>query len=177
MRLDLYRRALGASFETLPPAVRALHNLTEPETLWRGRCDVTRGPSCVTRALATLFRLPPEGRDQPLDVHFASLVQCERWERNFSGRRFVSRQYFGAPHILETVGPVTLLLRPAASPAGLSLTMNGARFFGVPLPRLLVPTIQTLEFERDGRYHFEVAASLPLFGLLVRYAGWLEQIA
>ena len=45
---------------------------------------------------------------------------------------------------------------------------------GIPLPRLLHPTVRTFERERDGRYEFEVEAHLPLFGLLVRYSGWLE---
>jgi len=27
---------------------------------------------------------------------------------------------------------------------------------------------------REVRYHFDVAAQLPLVGLLVRYRGWLE---
>jgi hypothetical protein len=33
--------------------------------------------------------------------------------------------------------------------------------------------VRTFECERDGRYRFEVEARLPLFGLLVRYSGWL----
>ncbi len=36
--------------------------------------------------------------------------------------------------------------------------------------------MRTNESERDGRYHFEVEAQLPLgLGLLVKYEGWLEK--
>jgi hypothetical protein len=40
---------------------------------------------------------------------------------------------------------------------------------------LLHPAVRTLESERDSRYRFEVEATLPLMGLLVRYSGWLEK--
>jgi hypothetical protein len=36
--------------------------------------------------------------------------------------------------------------------------------------------VRTFEREQGGRYHFEVEAKLPLFGLLVRYSGWLERV-
>ena len=46
----------------------------------------------------------------------------------------------------------------------------------MPLPRALHPVVRTFEREQGGRYHFEVEAHLPLFGLLIRYAGWLERM-
>jgi hypothetical protein len=46
--------------------------------------------------------------------------------------------------------------------------------FGVPLPLALAPRIGAREWEEEGRFRFEVAASLPLVGEIVRYAGWLE---
>ena len=51
------------------------------------------------------------------------------------------------------------------------------RKLGVPVPRFLVPKVETREFEKAGRYHFEVEARLPWFGRLVCYAGWLEPAA
>ena len=44
------------------------------------------------------------------------------------------------------------------------------------MPHMLHPAVRTFESERDGRYHFEVEAHLPLVGLLVRYSGWLERM-
>jgi hypothetical protein len=51
------------------------------------------------------------------------------------------------------------------------------RVLSIPLPRRLHPCVRTFENQRDGRYRFEVEAHLPLVGLLVRYAGWLERAA
>jgi hypothetical protein len=34
--------------------------------------------------------------------------------------------------------------------------------------------VNAREFERDGRYHFDVVAKLPGVGMLIHYRGWLE---
>ena len=175
MTQPLYRQVLGASFDELPPRVRQLHELTGP-TVWRGRADVTRGTSGVARLLAMLFRLPPDGCDQHIEVRFMPAATHEVWQRVFPSGRFQSRQYASGNRLVETVGPLSLVMTPSAAPTGLSLGMNGARLFGIPLPAALVPRIATREWEQDGRYRFDVAAGLPLIGALVRYAGWLEPV-
>ena len=53
------------------------------------------------------------------------------------------------------------------------LSRLAAWIIGLPLPRLVHPSVRTWECERDGRYQFEVEARLPLIGLIVRYGGWL----
>ncbi|QQP98489.1 DUF4166 domain-containing protein [Lysobacter enzymogenes] len=57
---------------------------------------------------------------------------------------------------------------------GLSWRLMRVRALGLPLPRGWFAGVRAREFEREGRYHFDVAAQLPLVGLLVRYRGWLE---
>ena len=42
------------------------------------------------------------------------------------------------------------------------------------LPRVLVPSLNAWEGERDGTYEFEVAVGLPLVGRVIRYAGQLH---
>jgi hypothetical protein len=56
---------------------------------------------------------------------------------------------------------------------GLDMTVEEARIFGLRLPRWLCPVSDAREFARDGRFHFDFSLSLPVFGLLVRYNGWL----
>jgi hypothetical protein len=173
MTLPLYRRVLGGRFDELPGRVRELHDL-DGVRVWNGRASVERGKSLPSRIAAALTGLPPEGPDQPLRVTFEPVGTNEVWLRQFGSAPFRSVQYERGGFLRERVGPTTFVFTALASAEGLALQLDGLRVLGVPLPRLLQPAVRTFECERGGRYHFEVEARLPLFGLLVRYAGWLE---
>ena len=118
--------------------------------------------------------MPPEGPDQPLVVTFEPVGETEVWSRRFGKALFRSVQYERGGLLQERVGPTTFVFTPVATTEGLALRLDGFRVLGIPLPQLLHPTVRTFEREHHGRYEFEVEARLPLFGLLVRYAGWLE---
>jgi hypothetical protein len=176
MTTPLYRRLLGPRFDELPGQVRALHDVAGT-SVWVGRADVERGRSLASRMVATLFGLPPAGRDQVLRVTFTPDGGTELWTRQFGDAVFRSLQYERRGLLRERVGPSTFVFALATSPDGMALKLKGVRFVGVPLPRFLAPAVATFESERGGRYHFEVEASLPLLGRIVRYQGWLEREA
>jgi len=46
--------------------------------------------------------------------------------------------------------------------------------FGLPFPKFLLPTGESYEMEKDGRFHFNVTIKLPILGLMAAYKGWLE---
>ncbi len=175
MTTPLYRRLLGERFETLPPRVRELHDVVGAST-WSGRADVERGRSLAARVVATLFGLPPAGHDQALRVTFQVDGNREIWSRMFGNAVFRSVQYERGGLLNERVGPSTFVFALDTSADGMALVLRGVRFLGVPLPRFLAPSVRTFESERDGRYRFEVEASLPLLGRIVRYVGWLEKV-
>jgi hypothetical protein len=169
----LYRRLLGNRFATLPETVRALHDV-ERRRHWVGNADVTRGRSPVARALAALFSLPPEGRDQRLRVTFDPHGRAERWLRDFPTGTFRSTQSQGEGVMVERVGPVRFAFALDTREGDLRLKLKSLHIMGLPVPRRLHPAIETREFEEGGRYHFDVASYLPWGPLLVRYSGWLE---
>jgi hypothetical protein len=175
MTLPLYRRVLGPRFDEMPACVRELHDL-DGVRVWAGMASVERGKSMLSRIAAALAGLPPEGQDQPLSVTFEPDGASEIWMRQFGSALFRSVQYERGGYLRERVGPTTFVFSPIASADGLVLRLDRFRVLGVPLPGLLHPAVRTFECERDGRYHFEVEARLPLIGLLVRYAGWLEPV-
>jgi hypothetical protein len=170
----LYRRLLGGRFDELPPRVRELHDLTGT-AVWVGRADVERGASWASRLLARLFSLPPDGKDQPLRVTFEPRDGAEVWTRAFGAREFRSLQFEKHGLLRERVGPSSLVFALDVSAEGLALRLLDVLVLGIPLPRILHPCVRTLESEREGLYRFEVSSHLPLIGLLVRYAGWLER--
>jgi Domain of unknown function (DUF4166) len=173
MTEPLYRRLLGPDFERLPQRVRELHDFTGV-SIWDGRARVERGRSLAARLAAALTSLPPEGDDQALRVTFHAQADREIWARQFGSALFRSVQYEKDGLLRERVGPATFVFTPLASEEGLALRLDGFRVLGIALPRALHPVVRTFEREQDGRYHFEVEAHLPLFGLLIRYGGWLE---
>jgi Domain of unknown function (DUF4166) len=176
MTAALYRRLLGAEFDVLPVRVRELHDLTG-KAVWIGRADVERGRSFIVRLIAMLFRLPPAGRDVPVRVTFVAEDGQERWTRTFGRHAFRSMQFASGGLLTERIGASSLASALVASPEGLALDLRRFRLLGVPLPRILTPRVRTFESERLGRYQFQAEAHLPMFGLLVRYAGWLEKDA
>ncbi|HUC47219.1 MAG TPA: DUF4166 domain-containing protein [Hyphomicrobiaceae bacterium] len=172
MSLPLYRRVLGPRFLVLPRRVRELHELTSASQ-WAGEAKVERGRSRLSRLAAWIAGLPPDGRDQPLRVTFEPVGANEIWTRQFGEAQFRSVQSERSGLLCERAGPTTFVFTPVASGDGLALRLDGFRLFGLPLPRLVHPSVRTWECERDGRYQFEVEARLPLAGLIVRYGGWL----
>ncbi len=172
--MPLYRRLLGARFDALPPRVRELHDVAAL-SCWVGRADVERGSGLAARVVARLLGLPPEARDQELSVTFAPVEGREIWTRAFGASVFRSVQEEQDGLLRERTGPVAFLFALEASGEGLVLILRGVCVLGVPLPRFAHPSIRTFEGERDERYRFEVEGSLPLVGLVVRYAGWLER--
>ena len=174
MTAPLYRRLLGERFEHLPARVRELHDLTG-RSMWAGRADVERGRSLPSRLVATLFGLPPAGRDQALRVTFQVDGDREIWSRAFGNAVFRSVQDERGGLLRERVGPSTFVFALVTAADGMALKLHGVRLMGVQLPRFMSPSVCTFESERDGRYHFEVEAALPLLGRIVRYAGWLDR--
>jgi hypothetical protein len=171
--MPLYRRVLGVDFDVLPARVRELHDLAKT-SVWCGRASVERGRSLPARVAALLTGLPPDGPDQPLVVAFEPDGMAEIWSRRFGRSLFRTVQEMRGGYLCERAGPATFIFTAIASGKGLALGLAGFRLMGLPVPSLLHPTVRTFERESGGRYEFEVEAHLPLFGLLVRYAGWLE---
>jgi hypothetical protein len=172
MTLALYRRVLGSRFAVLPTLVRELHDL-EVASHWAGMASVERGRSRLSRLAAWFAGLPPDGQDQALCVTFEPVGTHEIWTRRFGEVQFRSVQYERGGFLCERAGPITFVFTPAASGRGLALRLDGFRLLGLPLPRLLHPSVRTWEGEDEGRYQFEVEARLPLAGLIIRYGGWL----
>ena len=167
----LYRRLLAEDFDRLPPAVRLLHDVRE-RAVWAGRADVERGSAWICRLICALSGLPRTGSDQPLTVEFVPTAgDAEIWRRTFGRKVFQSRQWRSTSGLQEQIGPARLMLLPKVTTAGLTLSLAAIHLFGIPVPR---PIVETREFEKDGRYRFEVEARFRGLGRLVRYAGWLE---
>ncbi len=175
----LYRRVLGDAWEALPPAVRALHDLSGVKQMI-GRADVDRGRGPLAALAAALFGLPKAGGDVPVHVAFLDDNHAEYWRRDFDGRRFKSRQAEGKGRwqglLTERFGAVTVGLALVVRDGRLSLVVRRWSLLGLSMPMGLAPRGDAYEFEQDGRFGFDVQIGHPLTGMIVRYRGWLEEM-
>ncbi len=168
-----YASILGPAFDTLPPAVRALHDIGRHAAA-EGEGTVTRGRSPLARLVAAAMRFPPTGH-YPLRVDFAERRGAERWTRNFGGHRFASTLSAAGPgRVAERFGPLSFVFDLPAGPHGLAMHLRRWTVLGLPLPLFLAPRIQAREWQDEaGRFRFEVAVALPIAGDVIRYSGWL----
>jgi len=169
----LFARLLGDAFEQLPPPVRALHARATAHT-YAGRVDVERGDGIVSRLMGAATRLPARNTDQELRVTIEPSATGEHWTRRFANHAMPSRLWDAGGLLCERLGLVTFAFRLDLEQGELTWRVERVRAFGVPLPARLFRGVLAREFERDGRYRFDVRAEVPLAGLLVHYRGWLD---
>jgi len=172
--VSLFARLLPASFDELPGIVQRVHDARVSKHL-NGRCDVQRGKGLLAKCLAALASLPPSQVDAPLSVAIAVDAAGETWRRDFDGHRMQSRLWAHGALLAERLGPVTLLFSLHVEDAKLIWRVAGAHFLGAPLPASWFAGAGATEQVVDGRYRFDVRATLPLVGLLVHYNGWLAE--
>lgn len=174
----VFAEALGAGFAALPPALRALHDVTGTR-VFAGRADVERGAGLLSRLAGAIVGFPPAGRDVPVRVTMRRIGAAEVWTRDFAGRTFRSWLSVGGPpgsgRVRERFGAITLLIALDSRSGGtIAFPVVGGWLLGVPLPRLLLPRSDTREsVDGAGRARFDVAISLPLAGHVATYRGWL----
>jgi hypothetical protein len=176
----LFETVLGTqAVAMMPAAIRAFH-ANDAEPVWQGRAEVSRGDGRAIALLGWLFGLPEAGTELPVTVSVTRGdsfdEDCEVWTRNFAGQRFHSRLSIDrSGELREAFGPFSFTLAAEGNREGLALPIAAWRVFGMPLPRVLMPSAEAHEtVDAEGRFRFDVRLSLPFFGLLAHYRGWLK---
>jgi Domain of unknown function (DUF4166)/Saccharopine dehydrogenase NADP binding domain len=176
----VFERALGAElFRALPPPMTAFHRQTA-SPVWQGRADVVAGDGLVARWVCGWVGLPTRAGNVAITVSVdrdltATGLPRETWTRNFGGQRFQSvLTCEKTSQLIERFGQMRFTLGVVADAAGLALPITRWTWFGVPMPLALSPRSVARECVDDqGRFAFDVRLSLPWFGLLAHYRGWL----
>ena len=170
--VSLYRRLLGPAFDTMPAALRELHDQSA-SAVFAGEAEVIAAENIIARLIARISGLPVRSYRCPVTVRIDVDADGETWHRDFGGHRFHSRMHDDAGSLIERLGPHTIRFRLHADADGLSMQPIAWRTLGIPLPRLLWPMISASEVAIDGRFHFDVATAFPIIGRVVHYRGWL----
>lgn len=161
---------LGRSFFKLPDVVQRAHRGTIQLS---GTVKVERG-GALGWLLAALLRLPRGNPKAELVVVAWHFPDQMIWSRTFDGRTFESTFRTDGIFLIEQTGPLSLFLEPNVEGGRLVYRLAATRVGPVTLPRVLAPSLNAWEGEREGKYEFEVSVSLPLIGRVIRYAGQLD---
>ncbi|MDH5833058.1 DUF4166 domain-containing protein [Luteimonas kalidii] len=174
MSPTVFQQALGAAFFRLPDSLRRLH-AGSGRFRYAGRATIERGGNPLARLCAWAAGLPAAGEDVATVVDFDCAPHRETWRRDFGGARMTSTVSLRDGLLRERLGPVRFGFALHANEGAIWWTVATARLFGLlPLPAALFDGVRCREYEQDDRYRFEVEATLPLAGRIIRYAGWLE---
>lgn len=172
----IFKQVLGTDFERLPIAVRATH-VTTDASHWRGQASVTRGRGVWAGFLGWLFGFPAASESVEVEVIKTRTTKGETWVRRFGPSRFKSRLAATPDGMTESFGLFSFLLGLRVDKNALHYPVRSGRFGPLPLPRVLLPISAAREYERDGRFHFDVKLHAPFTGgLLVHYQGDLKPV-
>lgn len=173
---------LGPQFARLHPLLQTLHReggvLSGPVVIAFG----TGLAGVIGRRLARRLGIPDRAGAHTLRVDISHDPGNLYWDRCFdAGTRmasvFVPFGTWPDGGWRERTGPVELWLGVDIDDGGWTWRLRGARAFGLPLPRWLLPRSQAGKRIVDGRYRFFVSFALPGLGTVLSYGGDLLPVA
>jgi Domain of unknown function (DUF4166)/DCC1-like thiol-disulfide oxidoreductase len=171
----LLHNVLGAGFDAMPEAVRRMHGIETTQNAV-GTARIMGGTNTLSRLFRIMAALPGPARRATVRVCFIKGPDHEEWDRRFGNGRLHTVMKQEGPYLTERLAalPVTFVYQARASHRGFSLHAVQVRFLGLPLPRLLRPTVGARVGEWRGRYRFSVLAGFWFCGRVVSYAGYLD---
>jgi len=172
--VPLYRRVMGARFDVLPSAVRAMHQV-HGDGGAMGEATVERGKNPLAWSIAALMRFPSAGRHH-LHVGFTEAEGVETWTRTFGHRSFTSHLSAAGGRLVERFGPLRFTFDLPSDGGGLAMEMTSWSFLRMRLPLVLAPRSRAREWQDGTRFAFDVPIALPLIGTIVHYRGWLKPV-
>ena len=171
----LLRNILGAAFDQMPEAVRRMHSIERTQDV-RGISRIMGGKNLLSWLIRVVAALPTPAHRAPISIRFIKGLNDEEWDRRFGKSRFhtIMRQegQYLAEHLVAL--PVTFVYDVRADQKGFSLHVVRVRFLGIPLPRLLQPTLAARASEWRGRYQFSTLVGFWFCGRVISYFGYLD---
>ncbi|MEO6921422.1 MAG: DUF4166 domain-containing protein [Collimonas sp.] len=170
---SLYRQAMADDFHSLAPELQLFHSLAGQVTL-PGRCTIKGPQTAIGRLFGKVFSLPEATAETDFRFELDADSRQETWRRHFPGRTMLSQMHIRSGGLVERLGPVDLHFQLSARQGQLHMVIQRITFCGISCPKFLLPAVLAEETGADGKLHFNVAATLPLVGILAEYWGYLD---
>jgi Domain of unknown function (DUF4166) len=171
----LLRNILGARFDAMPEAVRRMHSIAQTQDV-RGISRVIGGKNPLSWLIRVIAALPTPTHRAPIYIRFIKGQNFEEWDRHFGKSRFHTIMKREGEYLAEhlVAFPVTFVHEVQADHRGFFLHVSKVRFLGIPLPRLLCPTLAARAGEWRGRYRFSTMVGFWFCGRVISYFGYLD---
>jgi Domain of unknown function (DUF4166) len=177
MSSKLYSEVLGKDWLALSEKIRCAHSAGAERN---GVFRITYGTGWMAKKLAHLSGLPQaaDAADTCLKIFLEGAG--ERWERQFDGKAFTTRQWKGKDgFIVERFGEWELHFKLRVKEGNLFYDQSRARLclgtLYIPMPLACSPRVSAKEMQDDAaRILVSVIVTLPLIGLLISYEGYLD---
>ncbi len=171
----LLRNILGVRFDEMPEAVRRMHGIEQTQDV-RGISRVMGGKNALSRLIRVIAALPSPAHRAPIYIRFTKGQNFEEWDRHFGKSRFHTVMKREGQYLAEhlVAFPATFVYEVTADRKGFSLHVAQVRFLGIPLPRLLRPTLAARAGEWRGRYRFSTMVGFWFCGRVISYFGYLD---
>src|SRR5262245_45282639 len=177
MSYDLYPRVLGEAWWTLAEPLRRAHAVGVDTC---GCFRVSHGTGWLARRLVGWSDLPRVSGKAKTRLRIITEGVAQRWEREFDGEPFTTRQWAEEDgHLVERFGAWELCFALRVDEETLHYVQRGARLcigkFRLRLPLCCAPRVSATE-TCDGldRVLVAVTVRLPLVGMLIAYDGHLD---
>ena len=182
----LFKRLFLDHYNSMPRPWRTLHDCTDLH-FFNGEAEVIRGGNFFTTLFAMILRLPPSSQVS-VQLRLEKAGEGEIWSRRFGDSHFETYLYLDSSrnnkqassdqsefYLIEKYGPISFGIQLKQQIDCVEWSIDKWWFWGVPLPAVFAPLSETKEFiDEEGRYAFDIDLSLPFFGRLIAYRGWLE---
>jgi Domain of unknown function (DUF4166) len=171
----LLRNILGAGFDEMPEAVRRMHSVEKTQDV-HGISRVMGGTNPLGWLIRVMAALPRPAYRAPIYIRFVKGQHFEEWDRHFGKSRFHTIMKQEGKYLAEhlVAFPVTFVYEVRADQCGFSLHVAQVRFLGIPLPRLLRPTLAARAGQWRGRYRFSTVVGFWFCGRVTSYFGYLD---
>jgi hypothetical protein len=148
-----YREILGDDFDQLHPHVQRAHLAPLIAT---GSLDVTHGSGVVAGAMRKAMHLPSAGLGQPVSLSVTAVPGGIEWSRRIGSTPLKTLQTNSRGKLVERGGPGKVLFTLEVADGSLRYLQHSASFLGVPVPRLLSPSVAGLVSPTDDGWRVEV---------------------
>jgi hypothetical protein len=168
----------GKHFADLHPLLQRLH---KEGGILSGPIQVSFGKGfagVLGKRLAAGMGVPAEAGAHRLQVTIRSEEGFLHWGRSFNGESEFNSKFqpvgrYPLGHWVEHSGALSLALGIEVKSGGWHWQHRQSKFFGIPLPKSLLPTTLASKSIEGGLYRFSVEVRAPVLGKLLAYSGTL----